>query len=233
MQDLNGGASGCLGMADVIRVAIVDDHPLYREGIASALRAWTEFAVVGQGADAADAVRIARQLEPDIILLDKSMPGDGLAAARDIAATNLGIKCILLTVSEDERHVKSAMEAGAAGYIVKGVTGSELASALRAVHAGARYVSPALAARIIAQKAMNTTEQPSNTLSQLTNREFEITGHVARGLTNKEVARALALSEKTVKHHMTRIMHKLQVRNRMEVVLLASTRAGRKDQPLG
>lgn len=213
-------------MQDVIRVGIVDDHPLYREGVAATLAACADFEIVAQGATADEAVRIARDMSPQLLLLDIGLPGNGLRAAQRITENHPEISVVLLTVAEDEETVKSALASGVSGYIVKGVGGYELANALRSVHSGARYVSPSLAARIIAQKPSMSPARAGDVLTGLTGRETEIARQVARGLTNKEVARALLLSEKTVKHHMTRIMHKLGIRNRMELVLMASVKAG-------
>jgi two-component system, NarL family, nitrate/nitrite response regulator NarL len=210
-------------MGGSIRVAVVDDHPLYREGIIATLKREDDFLIVGQGSCAEDAVRVVRDEKPDIALLDINMPGDGLVAARRLLEAGATSKIVLLTVSEDAQLVSSAMQSGVCGYIVKGVTGPELAGIIREIHGGARYVSPALAARILSQQAAAmVVPKPNNLLSSLTHREAQVIVQVARGLTNKEVARVLTLNEKTVKHYMTSIMQKLQARNRTEVVLIAS-----------
>lgn len=215
-------------MGSAIRVAVVDDHPLYREGVIATLKSLQDFQIVGYGACTDDAFRIAREHAPDILLLDIGMPGNGLVAVQKLAGSHPLVKVVVLTVSEDENDVSVAMKAGAMGYILKGVTGRELAQTVREIHQGARYVSPSLAARILGQPSADIviSKKPSG-LAELTNRELEIASHVARGLTNKEVGRVLVLSEKTVKHHMTSIMQKLQVRNRSEVVLIASGSGGR------
>lgn len=219
-------------MRQTIRIAVVDDHPLFREGVAATLAAGDGFSIVGVGGCCQDAVRLAAELRPDMMLLDINLPGGtGLSAVEHIAVASPATRTVLLTVSEDETHVKLAMQAGASGYIVKGVLGEELSSALRSIHGGTRYVSPGLAARILTQQVSPMpVAVPTEPCERLTSRENEIMHHVSRGLTNKEVARALDLSEKTVKHHMTRIMHKLKVRNRMEVILVAS---GKHDQAHG
>jgi len=206
-------------MADHLRVAIIDDHPLFREGVVHTLRSSRVLQVVGEGGTADDAVRIAREELPDIVLLDVSMPGGGIEAARSIARVCPIIKMIMLTVSESEQDVAQALEAGVKGYVLKGTSGSELLKTMFAISRGESYVTPGLAARLLTHV---TRQEPARAaaLPELTEREAQILAQVARGLTNKEIARALSLSEKTVKHHMTNVMQKLQVRNRVEAAMV-------------
>jgi DNA-binding NarL/FixJ family response regulator len=206
-------------MSDRLRVAIIDDHPLFREGVVHTLRSARVLDVVGEGGTADDAVRIARQELPDIVLLDVSMPGGGLEAARSIARVCPIVKTIVLTVSESEQDVAQALEAGVKGYVLKGTSGSELLKTMFAISRGESYVSPGLAARLLTQVKRQEPGQGA-ALPELTEREGQILAQVARGLTNKEIARALSLSEKTVKHHMTNVMQKLQVRNRVEAAMM-------------
>ena len=204
-------------MAELITVAIVDDHPLLREGVAHTLTQSGRFTVTAMGGTAADALRIARDTLPEILLLDINMPGGGIASARQIAVQSPVVKMVMLTISENQEHVCDAMEAGVRGYILKGVSASELVGTLLSIHLGQSYVTPQLAARLLSRPM-----RPSQTVSkldELTHRETVILGNVAKGLTNKEIARALNLSEKTIKHYMTNVMQKLQVRNRMEAAL--------------
>jgi two-component system, NarL family, nitrate/nitrite response regulator NarL len=213
-------------MADRIRIAVIDDHPLFREGVANTLRSNHAFEVMAEGNSADDAVRIAEVERPDIILLDVSMPGGGIEAVRVIARVCPGAKTIMLTVSESDEHVAAALEAGASGYILKGIRGPELVRIVAAIHGGESYVSPALAARLLVQLTQAAPSNPvKHVFTVLTPREEQILAHVSRGQTNKEIARALALSEKTVKHYMTNIMQKLQVRNRVEAVLAMRQRS--------
>jgi DNA-binding NarL/FixJ family response regulator len=138
-------------MADPIQIVIVDDHPLFRNGVAQTLRAQPDFEVVGEGASAGDAVRLARELLPDIILLDVTMPGSGLVAAQAIAEACPVTKSVMLTVSEHEDDVAAALKAGARGYVLKGISARDLVDVLCGVAAGESYVSPALAAGLLVQ----------------------------------------------------------------------------------
>lgn len=208
-------------MADPIRVAVIDDHPLFREGVAHTIQRSGTLQVIGEGATADDAVRIAKAELPDIVLLDVNMPGGGVEAARAISNVCPVVKIIMLTVSESEEHVHQAMEAGVRGYVLKGTSGLELINTLRAVARGEYYVTPRLAARILALSKRSTKgSDPEDSFPDLTKREEQILDRVARGLTNKEIANDLQISEKTVKHYMTNIMQKLQVRNRVEAALV-------------
>ncbi|CDX16080.1 response regulator transcription factor [Mesorhizobium sp. M2C.T.Ca.TU.002.02.1.1] len=206
-------------MSTSIRIAIVDDHPLFREGVARSLGEIGGFELVGEGASAEDAERLARTSTPDILLLDISMPGGGLNALAGILSTMPEQKIVMLTVSETNADVAQALKAGARGYVLKGVGSKALAEILRDVANGQSYVSPSLSARLLSDLLQPTGSKP-DPLSQLTGREAEILKLVAEGLSNKEVAARLSLQEKTVKHHMTRVLAKLNVRNRTEAALL-------------
>jgi len=205
-------------MADRLRVAIADDHPLFREGVVHTLRSSKFLEVVGEAGSAQDAVRIAREALPDIMLLDLSMPGGGIEAARSIARVCPNVKMIMLTVSKREQDIAQALEAGAMGYVLKDTSGPELHRTILAVWRGKSYITPRLDVRLL---SLATRRKPTEAtdLPELIEREVQVLAQVARGLTNQEVARTLQLSEKTVKHHMTNIMQKLQVRNRVEAVL--------------
>lgn len=211
-------------MPESLHVAIVDDHPLFREGVAHILSAQPDIEVVAEGESAADAIRIAAEAIPDIMLLDVSMPGDGLNAVREIATSYPVISLVMLTVSEEEDVVTAALRAGARAYVLKGVAARELVRILRSVAAGEVYVTPSLAASLLFELTGGKTGTTPNPLEGLTERERQILERVAAGDSNKEIGAQLHLSEKTVKHHMTNILQKLQVRNRVEAALMA--RAG-------
>jgi two-component system, NarL family, nitrate/nitrite response regulator NarL len=214
-----------------LRVVIVDDHALFRDGLVSILGAEADIEVIGQGGSAQEAVRLAQDLLPDIILLDLDMPGGGLEAARIIANDCPVVKIVILTASEQDDHLISALKIGARAFILKGVAARELLRILRTVNAGESYVPPALAASLLLElheTGSQVRKAPENPLSELTAREREILENLASGLSNKEIGDKLFLSEKTVKHYMTNILQKLQVRNRVEAALLAQKSAEQK-----
>jgi DNA-binding NarL/FixJ family response regulator len=152
------------------------------------------------------------------VLLDISMPGSDIAAARRIAAACLAVRIIMLTVSENEIDVMDALKVGACGYVLKGISGEELAEVIDTIHEGGVYVSPNLAARML---VYIKGARSSDLFSDLTAREEQILKHVVKGHSNKEIDQALNLSEKTVKHYKTNVFQKLQVRNRVEAAIKA------------
>jgi two-component system nitrate/nitrite response regulator NarL len=207
-------------VTSLISLAIVDDHPLLREGVARSLVETGKFNVSGEGASATDAMNLTLAHRPDILLMDISMPGGGLVAAAAIREKVPDQKIVILTVSESRDDLTAALNAGVQGYVLKGVGAKTLAEILEMVAAGESYVPPTLAARMLASlKEINSAKV--DPLSLLSGREREILGCVASGMSNKEVALRLDLQEKTVKHHMTRILSKLHVRNRTEAALVA------------
>jgi len=207
---------------DKIRLAIVDDHSIFREGMLSVLSIEPDVEIVGQGASAEDAVRLARELLPDIIFLDISMPGGGLNAAQAIMENYPVVKIIILTGSEGEQHVMTALKTGARAYVLKGVAASELVNILHAVQAGEIYVTPTLAANLLSEMTTGSRNKPSeSTFEKLTEREREILELIAAGTSNKEIGLQLHLTEKTVKHYVTNIFQKLQVHNRVQATLMA------------
>jgi two-component system, NarL family, nitrate/nitrite response regulator NarL len=210
-------------MSDKIHVVIADDHTLFRDGLAGIIGGTEDFEVVGQAGNMQEAVQLARDLLPDIILLDIDMPGGGLEAARIIASELPVTRIVILTSSEDDDHLIGALKIGARAYILKGVAARELIRILRTVWAGESYVPPILAASLLLEMREARLQQKHATspLDELTPREREILEGLAAGLSNKEIGEQLFLSEKTVKHYMTNILQKLQVRNRVEAALLA------------
>lgn len=206
-----------------IRIAVVDDHPVFREGVISVLRSEEGFDLVGEGRCSDDAVRLASEMRPDVMLLDVSMPGGGINALKAITDTSQATRIIVLTVSENGEDVLKAFEAGATGYLLKGVHRSELIDAVRMARNGDMTIDPSLAFRIIgglskAEAAGGCSVSPQ-ALDQLTPREQQVLDFVSQGLTNKEIALKLALTPRTVKNYMTSIMMKLRVRNRVEAAL--------------
>ena len=206
-------------MTGLIRVAIIDDHPLFREGVVNTLVGVEGIEVVGEGATAADALRIAQEHSPDVVLLDVMIAGGGIEATSNVVRAHPNVHIIMLTASDDEQHVASALKAGARGYLLKGSGGEEIVQAVRAIAAGDSYVAPNLAARLLCKKADKIEVTAADNHHNLTPREAEVLALLARGLSNKEIARAFSCTERTIKHHMTGIMQKLNVRNRVQAVL--------------
>ncbi len=215
---------------DKIRLVIVDDHPIFREGVASALGAEADVAIVGQGATAEDAVRLARELLPDVILLDVNLPGGDLKAARTISTSFPTVRIVILIGSADEGILAAALKAGARACALKGVVVRELIGILRAVHAGEGYISPSLAAQLLSEGTSPHRRQPAakDDFERLTESEQQILKLIAIGRSNKEIGRKLFLTEKTIKLYVTSILQKLHVRNRTQAALLAQekTRPG-------
>ncbi|MET0204880.1 MAG: response regulator transcription factor [Casimicrobiaceae bacterium] len=210
-------------MTDFIDVLVVDDHPLFRQGVVSSLGSEPGLAIAGEASSGEEALRLAQELLPDVILLDISMPGwDGLVTAERIATACPAAAIVMLTVSEHQDKLLGAFKAGARAYVLKGVSAQELARVVRAAAAGEAYVSPSLASEML----VSLTRGPApDALQELTPRERQILELIGTGLTNRAIGERLSLSEKTIKHYVTNILQKLQVRSRVEAALYASRRA--------
>ena len=206
-------------MPKKLRVLIVDEQPMFRFGVGQSLVQAGGFDVVGDVGNAQDAVSRAKHLKPDVVVLDVKLPGCGLHAATAISQGCPGTAIVILTASDGAEIVTAAFKAGAVGYILKGSTGAELARVLLSVCGGESYVAPGLAARLMKQLGQKPSVPEKTTLSVLTIREQQILDHMGLGMTNKEIARQLTLSEKTVKHYVTNVLQKLHVRNRVEAAL--------------
>ncbi|NKK78068.1 response regulator transcription factor [Rhizobium leguminosarum] len=198
-----------------ITIGVVDDHPLFREGVTRSLSEISGFIVVGEGASSDDAAMIATDNHPDIMLLDVSMPGGGLSAISDVLARSPTTKVLMLTVSEEVDTLLGALQRGAMGYVLKGVGSRGLAEAIQTVLRGSRYISPTMSAKVMENSLNGGTSDKSS----LTPREREVMDLVAQGLSNKHIGLRLNLQEKTVKHHMTQILSKLGASNRTEAAL--------------
>jgi two-component system, NarL family, nitrate/nitrite response regulator NarL len=204
-------------MSRTIRVALVDDHLIFRTGVIQILKNDPAIEIVGEGSTAASACELAELVKPDILLLDIHVHGSGIDMIPKIKHASPATKVVMLTASESESKLQMAFEAGASGYVLKGTDGAELVRALHTIIAGETYITPTLAA--ILTTISKTRHSHAENAFNLTSRELEIGRSVALGKTNKEIARELLLTEKTVKHHMTQIMSKLCVRNRVELTL--------------
>jgi DNA-binding NarL/FixJ family response regulator len=210
-------------MSDCIRILLADDHPLFREGVAHSLAADPDLDVIAQANSGEQAVELAQRLRPDVVLLDITMPGmGGIAAAAQIAASLPETRIVMLTMAENEDSLMSALKAGAHGYVLKGVAAAEFRAITRRIAAGEAYVTPALAAEMLAEFSR---PRPADSFSELTTRETGVLELLSQGLTNREIGERLHLAEKTIKHHMTSILQKLQVRTRTEAALIALRRA--------
>jgi DNA-binding NarL/FixJ family response regulator len=208
---VNGGASGN-GGASVIRVLVVDDHPVVRQGLRTFLDLQDDIAVVGEAADGAGAIEAALATGPDVILLDLRMPdADGIAALRGLRENGVPARVLVVTSFTDPSTIVPAMRSGAAGYVYKDVDPSALASAVRAVHAGHILMHPDVARRLTS----------GEDTFRLTRREQEVLAQIAQGRSNREIARALSLAEKTVKTHVSAILTKLGVADRTQAALHA------------
>jgi DNA-binding NarL/FixJ family response regulator len=209
----------------VIRVLLADDQALVRAGFRALLDAEKDIEVVGEAADGQEAVDSARELLPDLVLMDIRMPGmDGIEATSIIAANeNLAaVRVVILTTFDLDEYVFEALRVGASGFLVKNTEPAELVRAVRAVHAGDALLSPGVTKRLVAEYAARAKEpSPSGELDVLTEREREVMALVAEGLSNEEIAARLVVSPATAKTHVSRTMVKLHARDRAQLVVLA------------
>ncbi|MFJ5994702.1 response regulator [Streptomyces sp. NPDC092370] len=206
-------------MADAIRVLLVDDHQVVRRGLRTFLEVQDDIEVVGEAADGAEGVERAEELRPDVILMDVKMPGmDGVDALRRLRELDNPARVLVVTSFTEQRTVVPALRAGAAGYVYKDVDPDALAGAIRSVHAGHILLQPEVAGALLAQEENNPG---TGRAGSLTEREREVLGLIADGRSNREIARALVLSEKTVKTHVSNILMKLDLADRTQAALWA------------
>jgi DNA-binding NarL/FixJ family response regulator len=208
-----------------IRVLIADDQALFRRGLYVVLGTEEHIEVVAEAANGEEAVALAAELEPDVVLMDVRMPRvNGIDAARQIRELNPATKILMLTVSDDEEDLYGAVKAGANGYLLKEISVEEVAEAIRAVVQGQSLISPTMASKllsefnVLAKKAEERQQYPA---PALTTRELEVLKLVAKGMSNREIADALYISENTVKNHVRNILEKLHLHSRMEAVIFA------------
>lgn len=211
-----------------IRVLLADDHAVLRAGLRALLNSQPDIEVVGEAADGEEALRAAERMQPDIVLMDITMPGtDGLEATRHLKGRQPQVRVIVLTMHEDEEFLRQVLAAGGSGYMLKKAAEAELLSAIRAVHRGEAFIYPSLT-RVLIEGYLRQTEErgrkkesaepaPGN----LTAREVEVLRLIAQGYTNQQVADQLVISVKTVETHKAHIMDKLSLRSRVELVRYA------------
>ncbi|PGH40851.1 DNA-binding response regulator [Micromonospora sp. WMMA1996] len=206
-----------------IRVLLVDDQPLVRAGLRVLMADAPDLVVVGEAGTGAEAVRSARELAPDVVLMDLRMPGtDGIAATRDIVASGGATRVLVLTTFDDDEHVHAALRAGASGFLVKDMALEEILGAVRVVAAGDALIAPGVTRRLIAEFARQPAPAPRRrALPGVTDREREVLGLVARGLSNAEIAAELVISPATAKAHVARLFTKLAARDRVHLVIAA------------
>lgn len=208
-------------MSDAIRVVLVDDHPLFRRGLGLALATVGGFSVVGEAADGEEALAVAAEQRPDVVVMDINMPGlNGIEATRRITALEPPPGVLMLTMFEDDDSVFAAMRAGARGYVVKGGAEDEIVHAVRSVARGEAIFGAPVAARIISYFA-TAPAGPKSPFPELTDRELEVLELIAGGHANDTIARRLYLSPKTIRNHVSNIFMKLQVANRAEAIVRA------------
>jgi DNA-binding NarL/FixJ family response regulator len=206
-------------VADAIKVLLVDDHQVVRRGLRTFLEVQDDIEVVGEAADGAEGVALAGELQPDVVLMDIKMPGmDGVEALRRLRELDHRARVLVVTSFTEQRTVIPALRAGAAGYVYKDIDPDALAGAIRSVHAGHVLLQPEVAGALLSQEESGSG---AGRAGSLTEREREVLGLIADGRANREIARALVLSEKTVKTHVSNILMKLDLADRTQAALWA------------
>lgn len=225
MVDVSASEQDGRSPGDAIRVMICDDHALFRRGLIMVLESEDGIEVVGEAEDGEDAIARVGDLAPDVILMDVRMPRvSGIDATRSIGEAVPSAKILMLTVSDEEDDLYEAIKAGATGYLLKEISIEEVATAVRAVMSGQSLISPAMASKLLTEfttLAKKADERQAVPTPRLTDRELEVLKLVAQGMSNREIAAELYISENTVKNHVRNILEKLHLHSRMEAVVYA------------
>ena len=211
-------------MTGEIRVGVVDKHPLYRDGVVLALNAQLDIDVLAQGISVWDALEIAQESQLDVIVLDAGTLDESMGAVESILQQHPTIGILIVAETADEEQVYAALKRGVRGYLLKGTNASELVQTVRVLSQGQSYIAPSLGAKLLMRSSPVAAREVTgeNRLPHLTPREQQILSILAQGRSNKEIGNKLELSEKTIKHHLTNILQKLRVRNRVEAALFVS-----------
>jgi DNA-binding NarL/FixJ family response regulator len=205
-----------------VRVVLADDHPMYRYGLRAVLNAASEIEVVGEAASGRELLAVVASAQPAVVLTDLAMPDvDGVTATRRLAAAHPGVAVLVLTMHDDDESVFGAMRAGARGYLLKGTDGPDLVRAVLAVAAGDAVYGPSVARRIVAFYSGGSEPYAAAAFPELTARERQVLDLLATGVRNREIARRLFLSEKTVRNHVSAVLLKLQAPDRTAAALRA------------
>jgi two-component system, NarL family, nitrate/nitrite response regulator NarL len=208
-------------MPDPIRVAVVDPYPIFRDAVVQTIVRTDELRLAGEGSTIADARRLARESGADIVILDIGTSQGGIDASKPICKLGSPCKLIVLTALDDVMKVSHAIAAGARGYILKGVTGQELIAAIKVVHAGRPYITADLASRLLVNAGLAAPQATWKT--KLSYREQQLLDGISKGLTNREIAAALQLTDGTIKHYLTALFKKLDVSNRLQAIQAAKS----------
>lgn len=207
-------------MADVVRILVTDDHPIVRDGLVAVLNTQPDFEVVGEAGTGPETIDRAAALQPDVVLLDLEMPDmDGVETLQRLRARLPDIRVIIFTAFDTDERIVRAVQAGAQGYLLKGVPREDVFNAVRVVHAGGALLQPVIASKLLRQVGQDPAPAPPDTL---TDREHDVLRLLARGLTNREIAAELVITERTAKFHVSSILGKLGAGNRTEAVTIAA-----------
>jgi DNA-binding NarL/FixJ family response regulator len=210
------------GAAGTIRLLLVDDHPVVRDGLAAILGTQPDFAIAGEAASGEDALAQYERLLPDVVLLDLEMPGmDGITVIRRLREAHPTVRVVVFTAFDTDERILGALQAGAKGYLLKGAPRAELFNAVRVVHGGGSLLQPVVASRLLEHLSGQDTASGPEQAEELTPREREVLVLLARGKQNKEIALELNVTERTVKFHLSAIYSKLGAGNRTEAVTIA------------